>query len=381
MADTRYIPIKRKIFLSHFLAVIIVSGSIGTFFYFSAVSNLMDAIRSRLLNSAALVSRGINAADLENIRKKDDIELPEYRRMIRQLLTIKQTNRDIAFLYVMRRDGDKVVFVMDTDESPKRALPGQPYPSAPEELLQGFTRFAVDKKIYTDEWGAFMSGYAPLPDGGGRYLVGIDMRADEVRQKLHRLRMTGVISLGCSVLLAFLFSHLLGSHLVRRIELLTLQCRAIAEGQVGEQLDYRKGDELDSLIQAFNTMSDELASSRGQTEQSRQALESSRNELEVKVRERTRDLGRLNDQLTKEIADRTQVQEANATLIARLQETLSQVKTLQGFLPICASCKRIRDDKGYWNQIEIYLREHTDTEFSHSICPECAEKLYGQYLK
>ena len=63
-----------------------------------------------------------------------------------------------------------------------------------------------------------------------------------------------------------------------------------------------------------------------------------------------------------------------------LQKALSEIKTLSGLLPICASCKKIRDDKGYWNQIELYIRDHSEAEFSHGICPPCAEKLYG-YLK
>ncbi len=63
-------------------------------------------------------------------------------------------------------------------------------------------------------------------------------------------------------------------------------------------------------------------------------------------------------------------------LITELQQALAEVRTLSGMLPICASCKKIRDDKGYWNQIESYISEHSDAVFSHSICPECADKLY-----
>lgn len=59
-----------------------------------------------------------------------------------------------------------------------------------------------------------------------------------------------------------------------------------------------------------------------------------------------------------------------------LQKALSEVKTLRGFLPICSSCKKIRDDTGYWNQIEAYIHKHTEAQFSHGICPDCAEKLY-----
>jgi PAS domain S-box-containing protein len=68
-------------------------------------------------------------------------------------------------------------------------------------------------------------------------------------------------------------------------------------------------------------------------------------------------------------------------LIQKLQQALSEVKTLRGFLPICAACKKIRDDKGYWNQIESYLRDHSEANFSHGICPQCARRLYPDIAK
>lgn len=67
--------------------------------------------------------------------------------------------------------------------------------------------------------------------------------------------------------------------------------------------------------------------------------------------------------------------------IAQHKEALDKVKLLSGFLPICASCKQIRDDRGYWNQIETYIRDNSEVEFSHSICPECSSKLYPEYSK
>ena len=63
-------------------------------------------------------------------------------------------------------------------------------------------------------------------------------------------------------------------------------------------------------------------------------------------------------------------------LIAELRDALTEVVTLRGIIPICASCKKVRDDKGYWNQIESYIRDHSEADFSHGICPECAKKLY-----
>lgn len=65
-------------------------------------------------------------------------------------------------------------------------------------------------------------------------------------------------------------------------------------------------------------------------------------------------------------------------LIRELQEALTQVKQLSGMLPICSGCKKIRDDKGYWQQVEKYIGEHTEATFSHSLCPDCLKRLYPE---
>ena len=70
-----------------------------------------------------------------------------------------------------------------------------------------------------------------------------------------------------------------------------------------------------------------------------------------------------------------QLQEKNI----QLQEALDNVKTLKGFIPICANCKKIRDDEGFWEQVEIYVRDHTEAEFSHGICPDCAQELFPDF--
>jgi len=77
--------------------------------------------------------------------------------------------------------------------------------------------------------------------------------------------------------------------------------------------------------------------------------------------------------------ERKQLENEKELLIRELQESLAKVKLLSGLLPICASCKKIRDDKGYWNQVETYLIEHSEATFTHGICPECAKKLYPEY--
>jgi hypothetical protein len=81
------------------------------------------------------------------------------------------------------------------------------------------------------------------------------------------------------------------------------------------------------------------------------------------------------------VAERKQYEKEREIVIADLHKALSEVKTLSGLLPICASCKKIRNDEGYWEQIEWYIQQHSDAAFSHGICPDCKKKLYPELFK
>jgi two-component system, OmpR family, sensor histidine kinase VicK len=83
--------------------------------------------------------------------------------------------------------------------------------------------------------------------------------------------------------------------------------------------------------------------------------------------------------LARDISKRKQEERERLQLINDLTKALAEVKTLSGLLPICASCKKIRNDTGYWQAVEVYIKEHSQAEFTHSICPECARRLYPEY--
>ncbi len=83
----------------------------------------------------------------------------------------------------------------------------------------------------------------------------------------------------------------------------------------------------------------------------------------------------------RDITGRKRTETEREELIRELRETFAKMNMLKGMLPICASCKRIRNDDGYWEQVEEYVKEHSEAEFSHGICPECAQKLYPKYYK
>jgi PAS domain S-box-containing protein len=86
-------------------------------------------------------------------------------------------------------------------------------------------------------------------------------------------------------------------------------------------------------------------------------------------------------QVSRDITERKRAEEEREKFIIELRDAMSKIKTLSGMLPICCTCKKIRDDKGYWNQIESYIKRHSEAEFSHSICPECAKKMYPDFYK
>ncbi len=83
----------------------------------------------------------------------------------------------------------------------------------------------------------------------------------------------------------------------------------------------------------------------------------------------------------RDITKRRQMEEEQRKLIAELQAASNKVKTLSGLLPICANCKKIRDDKGYWHSVEVYVRDHSNAEFSHGICPDCLKGLYPEFYE
>lgn len=145
------------------------------------------------------------------------------------------------------------------------------------------------------------------------------------------------VSLVAAVLTAWLLGHIL---IVRRLDRLVDAAMKVGQGDFSTRtrLD-RVGGELGQLARSF----DEMAQS-----------------------------------LEKKELDRRQAMEEREKLIAELQQAMSDVKVLSGMLPICASCKKIRDDKGYWNRIEAYIGKHSNAQFSHGICPECARKLYPE---
>lgn len=368
------LSIQTKLFLSHFAAIVLVSGSVGTIFYRVAVDSLDTNLKARLRNSAALLSQVLDARSLDELRGPGDVARPAYVENLRRLRELQATNPDIAFIYVMRLERDQVVFVLDSDTSREQALPGQPYGSDFPRLRDGFGAYAVDDEITRDRWGYFLSGYAPLKNGHGRYLVGLDMRADEVQMKFQTIRITGAASLCLSIALAWLFSLLLARRITRPIRRLVVRTGEIAEGRLEGEVETGTGDEVGELAGAFNTMASRLAGSRTETRQAMDKLREAHDTLEQRVVERTAELAEVNEDLRREIAERERAEQALAkaattdfltgllnrpAMLHLIEQEAERVKRgTPGFSLILADLdhfKEINDNHGHETGDEILL--------------------------
>ena len=156
--------------------------------------------------------------------------------------------------------------------------------------------------------------------------------------------------------------------------------------RINEELGYPhfKTGDYSTLLEQVEILSDAFKQNQIAQEALRRAkkeIEEYSKTLEQKVAERTGELMATNRQLESEIEYRKEAEARKEVLISDLQKSLNEVKTLQGLLPICTSCKKIRDDTGYWNQIESYIGSRSEAQFSHGICPDCARKLYGAFYR
>ncbi len=167
------------------------------------------------------------------------------------------------------------------------------------------------------------------------------------------------------LLILFGAQYLISRHLIYYpLKVLRKKSQEISSDQrkIGETIDLRQGREWVELSNAFNQMSLNLRNQMDQQEEM--------------ITKRTENLVQANEKLGHEVEERKRIEGEQKELIQELQEALEKVKRLSGLIPICSSCKKIRDDKGYWNQLEEYIRDHSDADFTHSICEECAKKYF-----
>jgi len=118
-----------------------------------------------------------------------------------------------------------------------------------------------------------------------------------------------------------------------------------------------------------------------ESKRAEEELNTYRNHLEKVIGERTIELLRANKRLHLDLAERKRMEAEKEKLVIELQRALSEIKALRGLLPVCAWCRKIRDDNGYWHKIEQYIESHSEAKFTHGICPQCIEEMQKKDIK
>ncbi len=155
-----------------------------------------------------------------------------------------------------------------------------------------------------------------------------------------------IVGIIFTILTAFV-ALLLGKWAAKPIVELAAIAETVGEGDLDRKAEVSSRDEIGSLAKSLNLMVTNL----NNTMTSR-------------------------DNLVSEVEQRKKVEEEREKVIFKLNKALSEVKSLRGILPLCSFCKKIRDDKGYWEQVDVYIHKYSQADISHSICPDCIEKNY-----
>ncbi|MCP3943901.1 MAG: HAMP domain-containing protein [Desulfobacteraceae bacterium] len=167
---------------------------------------------------------------------------------------------------------------------------------------------------------------------------------EEFYRPLTIIRYIIIASAIIAILLLLPFTMWFGDLIARPLKEAAERFLSAGEGDFSVRMNIQSKDEIGRMAMGFNGFMDRLESYRDE-------LEDLNKNLETRVQERT----------------------------AELKKALDDVTTLKGMLPICSGCKKIRDDSGYWQQIEAYISKYSDAAFSHGICPECMKKLYPEF--
>lgn len=252
-------------------------------------------------------------------------------------------------LIVKRNEAGDSVFLLPTrfgkEDAVGRSLPkGKNYASnysfAGEKVLVDCIDYreqpvlAIGRNVKAAGWGI---------------VVKIDK--DEAYAPVNSLRRLSVLMVLVGVVVVLVVALYIAGGISAPIDQLATVARRIADGDLTCKAESSANDEVGDLARSFNKMVDGLLAAGAA--------------LRKKV-----------DELSAEVLAHEESEREKERLIEELQNALAEIKTLHGIMPICASCKKIRDDQGVWSQLEAYISNHSEAEFSHGLCPSCAEMLY-----
>ncbi len=254
-----------------------------------------------------------------------------------------------------------------TGRGESQSMPGELYAESRyvvdqcKEIIKSGQSTVVRRNIQTSIYGDNVTTvYGVIADSEGiaNGLVVVEIFQEEVASfKKSIMIISAAVSI-LTFLITIILTWILAEYITFPIRNLTRVTEKVSEGDLDCSVNINRSDEFGVLASTFNSMVSNLKKAHMEITSANTELSNLKNNLELIVEVRTLELQKSNNELN---------------------NALSEVKDLKGLLPICASCKKIREDNGYWSQLESYISKHSHAEFTHSICPNCAKKLYPNF--
>jgi|GEM_PF-657278 adenylate cyclase len=269
-----YNSLQFRLTISFILLILLITGLTYFSTYNEAKKALKETVREELIEVIGIASTQVKGDILKKmlLLKTGDEETTEYKEIAGFLMDLRKNSKDLANFYVLRREGDKMFFLADDAylETPDDfAKIGEEYTDNDEALIQGFTAATASPEFYTDKWGTFLSGYAPLKDDTGNTVavIGVDMAVEKVLAKQKFIGSLLYIIIGLSIVIAGLIILFFSRTIIKDITNLTKATSRISQGELDVQLPeiksrneiYELNEGLKSVVAAVEFLKDAAA--------------------------------------------------------------------------------------------------------------------------
>ncbi len=252
--------LQTKLTVSFVALILIISGMSFFYTYEETKTALKETLGGQLKSVASVIATQIDGDAMIKLKPGDE-KTKDFFKMRDQLLAMQKSDQDIKYIYTyVQGKGKSVKFIIDaTYGQPGAEEPasiGDNYDETTPEMLAGLKYPAAEKTFSTDKWGSFMSGYAPVKDSKGKNVgaVGVDMLSAKVLQKQDFIGGTIYFVIGIAVIIAGLIILLFSATIIRDINKLNKLAENVSTGQIDQDVDVKRKDEIGELADSFQRM-------------------------------------------------------------------------------------------------------------------------------